>query len=243
MILLIDLKKIRIHAVIILLFCLITAIIIAQGNGKKHTDVAVMAEAISTAPVLVIDAGHGGMDGGATAEDGTPESILNLELAQRTRALASLFGLRTVMTRESEDLNYPAEADTIRAKKVWDQKSRVELINSTEGAILLSIHQNKYPDPRPSGIQVLYADTEGSDVFAELTHSNLSACFCPESRRVAMPASKSIFLMKQVTCPAVLVECGFLSNPAEAKKLKNSSYQTALATALAASYLQYINKI
>lgn len=199
-----------------------------------------MGEAARYSPTLVIDAGHGGLDGGASTADGTPESEINLQIALRTEQLAKLFGISTVMTRTSEDLAYPDENATIHAKKVWDQKSRVELINATENAVLVSVHQNKYPDARPSGTEVLYAKTEGSKELAELTHENLIAQLCPENRRVAAPISDSIYLMKNVDCTAILVECGFLSNPAEAAKLKSADYQISLAAVLVGSYLQFM---
>lgn len=191
--------------------------------------------------VLIIDPGHGGLDGGASAADGTLESALNLEIALRMEAIGKLLGMKTVLTRRGESLEYPEDCATVHAKKVWDQKTRVELINSVENAVLVSVHQNRYPDPRPSGSQVLYAKTAGSQELGEIAHGNLIACLCPENRRVAAPISDSIYLMKHVTCPAILVECGFLSNPAEAEKLKSQEYQTALAAVLVASCLQYRN--
>ncbi|MGN1002629.1 MAG: N-acetylmuramoyl-L-alanine amidase [Oscillospiraceae bacterium] len=193
--------------------------------------------------MLVIDAGHGGADGGAVAPDGMLESTVNLAVAQKTEALCHLFGIRCVMTRSGEELDYPEEAASIHQKKVWDQKTRVALINGTENAVLLSIHQNIFPDPRPSGSQVLYAATAGSQEFGELTHGNLVSLLDPENRRVAAPISKDIFLMRSVNCPAILVECGFLSNAAESAKLVDDSYRTKLAVILFASYIQYTDSL
>ena len=192
-------------------------------------------------PVLVVDPGHGGLDGGATAADGSPESAINLAIARRVRRLAQLFGLQVRMTREGEELDYPPEAESVHAKKVWDQKRRVALIGQTEGAMLLSIHQNKYPDARPRGCQVLYAGTADSAAWAELTHANLVAALCPENRRVAAPISGDIYLMREIDCPGILVECGFLSNPQEAARLKSPDYQLELALVLTASYLQFLS--
>ncbi len=193
---------------------------------------------VRAASTLVIDPGHGGLDGGASAADGTSESGINLSVALRLRALAHLFGLRTVMTRTQEALDYPDEATGIREKKVWDQKSRVALINATPDAVLISIHQNFFPDARPSGTEVLYGAGEASAALAQCTQQNLVAQLCPNNRRVAAPISDSIYLMKHVTCPAILVECGFLSNAAEAEKLRSDAYQTKLALVILASYLQ-----
>lgn len=194
-------------------------------------------------PILVIDAGHGGMDGGAVSVSGAKESSINLSIAQKLYDLSRLMGQSCVMTRKEESLSYPPEADSIRAKKLWDQKRRVDLINHTPGAVLISIHQNLYPDARPSGTQVLYAQTEGSAGFAELTHENLRQSLCKENRRVAVPASDSIYLLKHIQCPGIIVECGFLSNPDEAQKLLSPNYQTLIAAILCASSLQFISPV
>ena len=195
------------------------------ADGRLHT--------------LVIDPGHGGLDGGATAADGTAESGLNLAIAERVRLLARLFGMDACMTRASETLDYPAEARTIHEKKLWDQKARVALIKSVDRAALLSIHQNRFPDSRPSGSQALYAKTAGSEEWAKLTHAALIRALCPENRRVAVPISEDVYLMRSVTCPAILVECGFLSNPAEAERLKTDDYQRRIAIVLLATFLDW----
>ena len=240
----VKLKKLRFPAAACLLFLLITAIIVYIYLGlTRHVAVTAMGEMTPSAHTLVIDPGHGGLDGGASAKDGTTESAVNLAIALRMEQLAKLFGVPAVMTRRAEELDYPDTAATVRAKKVWDQKTRVGTINSIAGGVLISVHQNTYPDARPSGTEVLYAKTEGSAALAELTHGNLIACLNPENRRVAMPISNRIYLMKQVRCPAILVECGFLSNPVEAEKLKNGAYQTALAAVLFASYMQYTGSV
>ena len=201
------------------------------------------AEAVSVfsenEPVLIIDAGHGGADGGAVAADGSVESVINLSIAGRLEAMAGLFGVETLMTRESEDIDYPDGADTISKMKRADQNARVQLINSVPNGVLISIHQNFYPDSRPSGAQVLYATTDGSSELGEIAHTAITESLCPDSRRVAAPISRDIYLMRNVHCPAILVECGFISNAAELQKLQSGPYQTKLAALLLTSYLQY----
>ena len=105
--------------------------------------------------------------------------------------------------------------------------------------MLISIHQNCYPDRKPSGSQVLYAASPGSDALGSRMHDNLVAYLDPQNRRVAVPISEKIYLMREVNCPAVLVECGFLSNESECAKLEDGVYQTKLAAVIIASYLQY----
>ena len=231
-------KKIMVLCIPALLFLSFTAIMIRQGRGAQS--LAVSAPVTSVGPTLIIDAGHGGADGGAVSVNGRTESGINLDIALKTRELCRLFGFTPVMTRDTETLDYPQEMDTLHKKKVWDQKTRVALINDIPNALLLSIHQNNYPDARPSGSQVLYGAADGSMELAKLTHDNLSCCLCPENRRVAAPVSKNVYLFQQIQCPAILVECGFLSNPGELEKLTSPAYQREIAVILLASCLQYI---
>ncbi len=191
-------------------------------------------------PVLIIDAGHGGRDGGAVAPDGIRESDLNLDIALRLRALANFWGVDHVMTRETDDIEYPASAATISAMKKADQKARLELIHATANGILLSIHQNNYPASSPHGIQVFFGGEPDSDRLAAVLQKNLSTQLLPENRRVAEKIDDSVYLMRRANCRAVLVECGFLSNPQDLEKLETGSYRTELAAVMLASYLQYI---
>ena len=209
------------------------AALAGQDNARR-------ADAPAIPPVLVIDPGHGGADGGAVASDGTMESGVNLDIALRLEALARFWGVDVVMTRESEDIAYPDSAASIAAKKVADQHARVGLVNNTPGAVLLSIHQNNYPAAAPHGIQVFYGPAAGGQDLAETAQSNLTALLCPDNRRLATPIGQDIYLMKNVNCPAVLVECGFLSNPGDLANLKTDTYRMKLAAVLLGSYLQYM---
>lgn len=196
-------------------------------------------ETVPSSYCLVIDPGHGGEDGGAVASDGTLEADVNLQIALRLRSLAELCGVHVEMTRDSASIEYPVDAETLAARKVADQKQRVERINSIPNAVLISIHQNFFPAPGPHGAEALYADTEHSEAFGKLLHEVLKATLDPDNRRVAAPISDEIYLMRSVNCPAVLVECGFLSNPEELEKLKSDSYDQKLALVTLSAYLQY----
>lgn len=187
-------------------------------------------------PVLVIDAGHGGFDGGAIAVNGVKESDVNLAIAQKLEVLAAFCGQRAVMTRSDDSrrtdlLNYSEHEDLVH---------RAEIANSETNAVLISIHQNYYPTTQPCGAQVLYADDPQSRLLGRLTQTNLVSGLQPENRRLAEPASPKLFLTSHVNGPAILVECGFLSNYNEMEKLTEDSYQTSLAAVLMASYLQFL---
>ncbi len=189
--------------------------------------------------LLIIDPGHGGADGGAVAADGTLECDINLDIALRLEALAAFWGVDTVMTRDAAEIAYPEDVRTIAAKKRADQSARIDLINGISGGILLSIHQNNYPAPQPCGPQVFFSDNPGSDRFAAIVQENLTGKLAPDNRRVAAPVSERVFLMKKIHNTAVLVECGFMSNPAELEKLESESYRLKLAATFLASWLQY----
>ena len=189
--------------------------------------------------VLMIDPGHGGEDGGAVSADGVQEADLNLSIGKRLSTLCELCGVHSVMTRAAAEIEYPEGAETIAAKKVADQKQRVALINATPNAVLISIHQNQYPTPQPHGAQVLYAATDESAAFGELLQEQLVTQLDPQNRRVAAPISEDIYLMKNISCPGVLVECGFISNPDELARLQQSEYQLRLSMTMLSSYLQY----
>lgn len=183
---------------------------------------------------LVLDPGHGGIDGGAVSDDGSKESEINLAIALRTKSIAQFLGIPVVLTRcddscRTDYAGYSEREDLIR---------RTELINQTPGAVLISIHQNDFPTGQPSGPQVLYAATEGSELWGKRTHGNLLSALDPENRRVAAPVPARLYITSHVSCPAILVECGFMSNNFEVLKLNDEAYQRKIALVLVASLIQ-----
>lgn len=208
--------------------------------SMTYNDRLVPAAVIDSSKItLILDAGHGGTDGGAVSITGKPESEINLEITLRARDLAAFMGTSPLMTRETEDIEYPEDADTIRLKKVYDQKSRVAFINSAENPVLISIHQNKYESSRASGSQVFY--TNGAEEFAANMQNRLTELLMPSNKRTASKISDSIYLMSHITCPAILIECGFISNPDEARLLETGDYQKKLAVIIINEYFTYYN--
>lgn len=200
-------------------------------SAAKTTTQAYAAAVAPEAPyTIVVDAGHGGEDGGATSVSGVLESQTNLEIAQRTDALLMLLGFQTKMVRDSDTAIYDASATTLREKKISDLRNRVQLVNETPNALLLSIHQNTYSDGRYSGAQVFYGAGEGSRQLAERLQETVRQLLDNENNRKAKPA-ETVYLMQNVQCTAILVECGFLSNEVEDLKLQSASYQKKLALA------------
>jgi N-acetylmuramoyl-L-alanine amidase len=215
----------------------ILTLTVVRGVARRGAVHAVAAE--KAAPLtLIIDAGHGGEDGGAVTKSGLLESGLNLDIALRADALAAFFGVKTVLTRDSETLYYSPGATTTRQRKAEDQKRRLALINGTENAVFLSIHQNMYPKPAPYGAQVLFAKTRGSAELGAALQELLVNTLDTSNRRAAERVEDTIFLMNYLECPAVLVECGFMSNPNEEALLRSGAYRLKLAAILTAGFLQ-----
>lgn len=188
-------------------------------------------------PSLVIDPGHGGVDGGAIALNGAKESDINLAIGLRLEKLAAFCGVHTVMTRTDDNMRTDMDSYSEHDELV----RRTDITNSTPSACLISIHQNFYPTSQPSGAQVLYAGTSGSREFGELTHKNIIDKLQPENRRVAGPAAKELYITSHINCPGILVECGFMSNFSDLEKLSQKEYQNTFALVLLGSYLQYKN--
>lgn len=219
-----------------LLFCIVS--VTGYPDDSKKETVAYD----SPLNVLIIDPGHGGLDGGAVTTDGVKESEINLSISLKLNALSHLYGIPTVMTRTSESIDYPADAVTISECKKADQQMRLGLIRGYPHGILFSIHQNYYPSKQPNGVQVFYGHDEKSRELGLLLQENLCGALCPDCRRMATDVEDNIYLMKHCDCISALIECGFLSNPSEAEQLQNDRYQTKIASILVSSYLQYVTQ-
>ena len=187
---------------------------------------------------VVIDPGHGGEDGGAVAPDGTEEADINLEVARRLNVILQFMGEKTLLLRDSDISLHDPSANTIREKKVSDIHHRVDTVNAQENAVLISIHQNMFSSSKYRGAQVFYGGNPLAQPWAELTRKNLQTCIDPDNQRQVKPIDRNVYLMNHISCPALLMECGFLSNPEERWLLKEPGYQTALAVVVAASYRQ-----
>ncbi|MBR3561708.1 MAG: N-acetylmuramoyl-L-alanine amidase [Oscillospiraceae bacterium] len=187
--------------------------------------------------VYVLDAGHGGEDGGALSAAGDKESDINLSITLRLDALLRLLGKNTVLTRDADVSVYTDGAETLRQKKSSDLRNRVALVNAIPGAILVSVHQNSLPGvPSVRGAQAFYNAVEPGDALARSVQSALNQSV-NSGDKAEKQIDKTIYLMKNVTCPAILVECGFLSNADEAARLQTPEHQKKLVAAIAAGIL------
>lgn len=192
---------------------------------------------LQTATRIVIDPGHGGIDGGTTSVSGVLEKELNLQIALRLEKLLLLLGERPILTRTNGE-NTATEGQTIREQKRSDLKNRVDLVNRSENTILVSIHQNHYPDSRYTGPQIFYADDPVSQSFARMLQQSMNQAL---NTNREIKKADGVYLMRNIRCPGVLVECGFLSSPEEDAKLQTPAHQKKLCCLLSAALLEYVS--
>lgn len=181
-------------------------------------------------PVMIIDPGHGGEDGGTVSVSGTAEKEINLDLSLSLREFFRFFGFETVMTREEDCLIYGEGAKTIREKKVSDIRNRMKIIEETPGCIFLSIHQNHYSVEKYNGTQVFYSKNNPlSKELAGHIQSTVKNDLQNSNEREIKPTGTEIYLLNRSLVPSVMVECGFLSNVAESKLLETPEYRRVMA--------------
>ncbi len=224
----------------VLLAALAAAVLSLSLALKKFDGMSVPAVAPSAVrPVggLILDAGHGGEDGGAVSVTGAPESQINLAVVLKIDDLLGLYGQCPYLLRDEDKAIYDEGSVTLHEKKVSDLKNRAAIIQACKGATVLSIHQNSYPQAKYRGTQVFYAPTEGSQKLAEHMQRVVRETIQPENKRDVKQIPSTVYLMNHIDCPAVLVECGFLSNPEEEALLRDDGYQKKLAAALTAAWL------
>lgn len=212
---------------ICLLLCLVVGISMIKAPDRLAKETLVKA---NTKPQIIIDAGHGGFDGGAVAGDGTVEKDINLEIATTLSHFLKLDGYNVIMTRESDVSTDDVETDKISARKKSDLKNRLELMEDYEDAIFVSIHLNKFTTSSAKGAQIFYSPRiEKSKLLGEEIRKSVVGLLQPENTRVNKQATSSTYILYNATIPCVLVECGFLSNNSELELLKQEDYQNKMA--------------
>lgn len=195
---------------------------------------------VNSKPVVVIDAGHGGEDGGATSQNGLLEKDVNLHIALTLQKLFLQSGFDVTMTRTDDKSIYSSDADTLREKKVSDIHNRADIANSSSENILISIHQNKFEQSKYSGTQVFYSDNNAlSSSLAESIRLSVTGLLQSNNTRQCKSSTDNIYIMKNATVPAVLVECGFLSNPQEEALLMTDIYRNQLAFSIFSGFIEF----
>ena len=215
----------------------LSAIFLA-GSRRAFTPTGAMGQG-SHAQTVVIDPGHGGQDGGAVAADGTAESEINLAVSLRLEGLLRFAGVPTELTRREDVMVCDPGLETMRQRKVSDLHNRASFVNGVPNAVLLSIHQNSLPSsPVTHGAQTFWNRQEGAEALARTLQAGLNPVVNTHRAKEPKPIPDSIYLMNHVDAPAVLVECGFLSNPEETIALGDPVYQRRLSAAIVSGYLK-----
>ena len=180
--------------------------------------------------MVVLDAGHGGMDGGCSTADGKTEKGINLNILLSVRDLSKLFGYNVDVTRDKDISIHDKGTTGIRNQKLSDMENRLALFNKYSNAVCVSIHQNTFSDPKFSGAQMFYSDkNEASEQLASIMQQKFVANLQPDNQRETKLCGSELYLCYFCENPAVMVECGFLSNPDEAARLTDKSYQQKVA--------------
>ena len=233
--------KIRKFTSVMLFYILVVSIFLTATYWGSHaTSVIAQKIPLERMHTVIIDAGQGGVDGGATSCTGKLESALNLEIALRLNDLMHLLGLHTKMVRTS-DISVYTHGESIAAKKVSDLKERVRIVNETENGVLVSIHQNTFPDGKYSGAQVFYAPKGESQLLAEQLQNTFCQTINPGSNRRSKSAD-GVYLMEHIEKTGILVECGFLSNAQEEAKLRSATYQKKLCCVIATTLCNILDR-
>ena len=234
----INKKRIMFLAASVLLPIGIFMVQTSNNNLKERNIVATMATP-ATSKTIILDAGHGGEDGGAVSSEGVTEADINLKIALKVQALLEQSGANVILTRSDEKAIYDLDKKTLRAKKNSDIKNRVKIGNNSSADIFVSIHLNKIPQSEYYGWQTFFKDgNEEGKKLATCIQENLNAAIQKENKRVPLKIS-NVYIIKHVEIPTSIVECGFLSNPEEENLLQTDEYQNKLAWGIYNGIMDY----
>ena len=223
-------------------FILLAIICLIATFGYVKEEIISVNAQVYTKPTIIIDAGHGGFDGGATASDGTVEKDINLQISQKLSALLRFYGCEVITTRDSDTGTEDDDSLAIAKRKKSDLSNRLKLMKDNPDAIYVSIHLNKFTTSAASGAQVFYTKNyKESHTLANCVQSSIKNLIQPENNRVVKQGTDSTYLLKNAAVPTIIVECGFLSNKRDLENLKNTDYQTQMAFAIVSGILEFYN--
>ncbi len=194
-------------------------------------------------PTVILDPGHGGMDGGCVAVNGVAEKGINLAIALEVRDILTAMGYDVVMTRDKDISIYDSGTEGVGKQKKSDMENRLKLINSYDNAVAVSIHQNQFTDSQYSGAQMFYSASDPqSEKLADIMQKKFVSNIQPGNTRETKQIGDDLYLLYYSNCPMIMSECGFLSNPEESEKLQNEIYQKQVAFTIAGGIIDFINQ-
>lgn len=229
-----------VHRKKIVTFLTMILAVISLVNIKESYSAVTVSTVPSYKKVIVIDPGHGSPDGGAVGISGTVEKDINLKIASKLQSILERSGAKVIITRSDDNSIGEGSYKSIRDIKRADMRMRRDYREEYGADIFVSIHMNKYDSEKPQGAQVFYSgSSQGSKLLGECIQNELKIICDPSNTRLAKEADRSIYILKDSTIPAVIVECGFLSNKEEEQKLNTDSYQSKLAWAIYSGIQKY----
>lgn len=209
-------------------------------NAENAPDA--LPAAAAQLPVIVLDAGHGGIDGGCSSADGVPEKGINLNILLDLRSLLEISGFEVQVTRDTDRSIHDQGIEGIANQKSSDMDNRLAILNAPENAVCVSIHQNQFTDAKYSGAQMFYSPTNGaSEALAQTMQTQFRTLLQPQNAREIKCCGKELFLCWFCKHPMVMAECGFLSNPEEAALLCDEEYQHKVAMVLYSGLIEWLS--
>lgn len=233
----------RVGAAVLLLCIYLLFFGFTKSIEVERAAVAVSAQADSSLPTIILDAGHGGIDSGCVSINGVEEKDINLNIMLKLRDMLEVSGYEVVVTRDSDRSIHDAGIQGLGQQKLSDMKNRLQIINSYDNGIFISVHQNQFTDSHYSGAQMFYPESDGmSEQFANILQSKFVEYLQPDNGRETKPIGDEIYLLYNASCPRVMAECGFLSNPDEAALLESEEYRAKVAFVLYSGICEYISE-
>lgn len=227
--------------ILLLVFAIVCAVLYFAVD--KIQSVAPASTMPNNDVVIVLDAGHGGIDGGCSTADGVPEKGINLNILLNLRDMFTAAGYTVEVTRDTDTSIHDKGVEGIANQKSSDMDNRLEIFNKYPNAICLSIHQNQFTDPKYSGAQMFYSDNNPeSQYIAQAIQDKFVEFLQPDNKREIKLSGEELFLCYFSDNPTVMIECGFLSNPEEAEKLKTEEYQKQVAFTIFAAVNEYLSQ-
>ncbi len=229
--------KICIFSMILSITALLLCMMFNYADKNQKTSVT-----SANKPIVIIDAGHGGEDGGASSEGGLKEKDLNLDVALTLGNMLEANGINVIQTRTEDKMLYTEYKKG--SLKMQDLKNRLEVSKQNENSIFISIHMNKFSEDRYSGLQVFYSqNSDDSAILANKIQTNVKEYLQNDNDRETKKASSNIYLLDNIKTPAILIECGFLSNPDECTKLSSEDYRKELAGVIYSSVVEFLDEM
>lgn len=219
--------------------CVIVTVVFFT-SGRMQNALAADTSNSEYEKTVIIDPGHGGVDGGAVGAGGVIEKGINLAISLKLKDFFASAGYKVIMTREDDRSIHDQGSNSIRKKKSSDIHNRFKILEKNPKAIFISIHQNKFQKSQFSGTQVFYsANNESSKILAQFIQERATNLLQPENDRGIKPAGDNLYILYHAKSPAVLVECGFLSNSKEAALLQTDAYQNKMAFSIFCGTLDF----